>query len=85
MMTLNVLNPGVEPMRSSFVLHAILQNHYMKGASYPKGGASEVAFHIIPVIENAGGKVLVRAKVKEILVENGKAVGGWSFTMQIYS
>ena len=29
------------------------------------GGASEIAFHIIPVIEAAGGKVLVRAEVNQ--------------------
>lgn len=35
------------------------------GGAYPVGGASEIAFHIIPVIEAAGGKVLVRAEVNE--------------------
>ncbi|MPC57831.1 putative all-trans-retinol 13,14-reductase [Portunus trituberculatus] len=37
----------------------------IRGAAYPVGGASEIAFHIIPVIEEAGGKVLVRAEVNE--------------------
>ena len=39
------------------------------------GGASEIAFRIIPTIEAAGGKVLVRAKVVEILTEGGRTVG----------
>ena len=39
------------------------------------GGASEIAFRMIPTIEAAGGKVLVRAKVVAILVEGGKVVG----------
>ena len=30
------------------------------------GGASEIAYNIIPVIEAAGGKVLVRANVTGI-------------------
>ena len=32
-------------------MHSILANHYLYGASYPRGGASEIAFHIIPVID----------------------------------
>ena len=39
------------------------------------GGASEIAYNIIPVIERAGGKVLVRANVKEILITDGRAQG----------
>ena len=39
------------------------------------GGSSEIAINVVPVIERAGGKVLVRADVKEIVVENGRAVG----------
>jgi len=58
-------------------MHAVLANHYLFGASYPRGGASEIAFHIIPVIEKAGGKVLVRANVSKILVDesSGKVKG----------
>lgn len=67
---------GVPPTDSSFAMHAMLINHYMYGASYPRGGASEIAFHIIPVIEKSGGRVLVRAPVSEILIDDsGKAVG----------
>ena len=65
------------PGEGSFAMHAILANHYLHGASYPRGGASEIAFHIIPVIEKAGGKVLVRATVSKILVDenSGKVKG----------
>ena len=42
---------------------------------YPIGGASEIAYNMIPMIEAAGGHVLVRVKVKEILVSYGRAVG----------
>ena len=52
-------------------MHSLLANHYLYGASYPRGGASEIAFHIIPVIEKVGGKVLVRANVSKILVDEG--------------
>lgn len=67
---------GVEPSRSSFGLHAALVNHYLYGASYPKGGASEIAFHMIPVIERNGGRVFVRAPVSQIITDPyGKAIG----------
>uniref|UniRef100_H3B1Q8 Si:ch1073-13h15.3 n=1 Tax=Latimeria chalumnae TaxID=7897 RepID=H3B1Q8_LATCH len=67
---------GVPPKDSSFVVNALLLHHYKRGAWYPRGGASEIAFHIIPVIQKAGGAVLVRARVKCILInEDGKASG----------
>uniref|UniRef100_A0A8C2DAS3 Retinol saturase (all-trans-retinol 13,14-reductase) like n=1 Tax=Cyprinus carpio TaxID=7962 RepID=A0A8C2DAS3_CYPCA len=40
----------------------------MMDALYPKGGASEILYHIIQVLEKLGGKVLVNAPVSSILV-----------------
>lgn len=71
---------GVPPKESSFLINALLLHHYKRGAYYPRGGASEFAFHIIPVIQQAGGTVLVRAPVQRILLnQQGKAYGekGW--------
>ena len=56
-------------------MHAVLINHYIFGSSYPHGGSSEFAYHMIPPIERAGGKVMVRAPVAEIVTEKGKAIG----------
>lgn len=50
-------------------MHAALANHFTRGGYYPKGGASEIAFNIIPTIEKAGGKVLVHARVTDILMD----------------
>ncbi|XP_060704587.1 all-trans-retinol 13,14-reductase-like [Hemiscyllium ocellatum] len=67
---------GVAPKDTSFVMNALLVHHYRRGAWYPKGGASEIAFHIIPVIQRSGGAVLVRAPVQRILInKDGKAIG----------
>uniref|UniRef100_A0A3Q2QY72 Putative all-trans-retinol 13,14-reductase n=1 Tax=Fundulus heteroclitus TaxID=8078 RepID=A0A3Q2QY72_FUNHE len=67
---------GVPPKESSFLINALLLHHYKRGAYYPYGGASEIAFHIIPVIKQAGGEVLVRAPVQRILINSqGKAYG----------
>uniref|UniRef100_A0A3Q2XNZ1 Putative all-trans-retinol 13,14-reductase n=2 Tax=Hippocampus comes TaxID=109280 RepID=A0A3Q2XNZ1_HIPCM len=67
---------GVPPKQSSFLINALLLHHYKRGAYYPRGGASEFAFHIIPVIQQTGGAVLVRAPVQRILLnQQGKARG----------
>ncbi|KAG5280090.1 hypothetical protein AALO_G00084830 [Alosa alosa] len=67
---------GNMPKESSFSMHSLLVCHYLHGAWYPKGGASEIAYHMIPIIEKAGGAVLVRAPVNRILFnEANEAIG----------
>jgi phytoene dehydrogenase-like protein len=67
---------GLPPARSSFAMHAIIAHHYFEGAGYPVGGASAIAAAIAPVIERAGGQIMVSAEVSEILLDSkGRAVG----------
>ncbi|KAL2101213.1 hypothetical protein ACEWY4_002974 [Coilia grayii] len=67
---------GNMPKNASFSMHSLLVCHYLHGAWYPKGGASEIAYHMIPIIEKAGGAVLVRAPVNRILFnEANEAIG----------
>lgn len=66
---------GTPPSDSHFLIQAALNSHFYDGGFYPVGGASEIALNIIPVIERSGGKVLVRANVKEILHNGEKAMG----------
>ncbi|EDV26486.1 uncharacterized protein TRIADDRAFT_22982, partial [Trichoplax adhaerens] len=67
---------GTAPKNSSFAIHGLLVNHYMKGAFYPLGGPAEITYHMVSFINKSHGKVLVRAKVSEILLDdNQKAVG----------
>jgi all-trans-retinol 13,14-reductase len=66
---------GLPPKQSSFAIHAMVVNHYFQGGFYPVGGAGRIAESIAPVIEAAGGKVLVAAEVASIVVEDGAAVG----------
>ena len=57
-------------------MHGILVSHFLHGVSYPRGGSSEIPYHIIPLIEAVGGLVLVRARVLEIIVDhNNTAIG----------
>ncbi|XP_034046121.1 all-trans-retinol 13,14-reductase [Thalassophryne amazonica] len=69
---------GNIPKDASFATHSLLVSHYLNGAWYPKGGASEIAYHMIPVIEKAGGAVLVRAPVHRILFNENKEATGVS-------
>ncbi len=68
---------GTIPKDSPFSMHAVLQNHFLKGVSFPVGGSSEIAFHIVPTILKAGGAVFVRAEVSEIVLDDtGKQAVG---------
>ena len=66
---------GLPPSESSFAAHAIVANHYLEGGYYPVGGASRIAETIVPLIEAAGGAVLVNAEVAEIVVDGDRAAG----------
>ena len=66
---------GLPPSQSSFVIHALVTEHYFDGGAYPVGGAARIVETIAPVIEAAGGRLLVKAEVSEIVVEKGRAVG----------
>lgn len=67
---------GLPPGQSSFGMHAIIAEHYIEGAFYPVGGASRIAASITPVIERAGGRVIVGAGVQQIMVDAAnQAVG----------
>jgi len=61
---------GTSPSKSNFSMQALLNRHFLRdGGHYPIGGASEIAYNIIPVIESSGGRVLVRVNVETILTK----------------
>ena len=66
---------GLPPGLSSFGNHALVAEHYLRGAAYPVGGSSRIAATILPVIEAAGGHVAVAAEVEQVVVEDGRAAG----------
>jgi all-trans-retinol 13,14-reductase len=67
---------GLPPAESSFAAHATIVEHYLEGASYPVGGASQIAESIAPAIERAGGKIIVSAQVDRIMLDrSGRASG----------
>jgi len=66
---------GLPPSQASFAIHAMVSHHYLDGAAYPIGGSARIAATVAPVIESAGGRIVVGAEVSEILVEGRRAVG----------
>ena len=66
---------GGLPRESSFGIHATIMHHYFNGAFYPVGGAGAFAAGLIPVIEDAGGRVTLNARVRELITEQGAVVG----------
>lgn len=68
-------NYGAVPGSGSFCNHAMVVKHFYNGGFYPIGSAKTIAEAIEPIIEKAGGKILVNHEVTDIIVENGAAVG----------
>jgi all-trans-retinol 13,14-reductase len=66
---------GLPPKKSAFLVHALIARHYLWGGYYPVGGSWKIAETIIPQIQRSGGEVFTYARVKRILVENGKTRG----------
>lgn len=59
----------------SFSMQAAVLGHVVEGCYYPEGGPIQFARGLIPPIQKIGGDVLVKARVDEILIENGRATG----------
>jgi all-trans-retinol 13,14-reductase len=66
---------GLPPKRSSFVVQALIAKHYLHGGFYPVGGAWRIAESILPRIRATGGEVFTYARVREILVDDGRVRG----------
>jgi len=67
---------GTPPSRAPVAVHAGVLHHYLRGgAYYPSGGGQVIAANLVECIEALGGQVRTKAKVEQILVEAGAAVG----------
>lgn len=60
---------GTEPNRTPFYMHAMTASHFLDGAYYPHGGPSMISKKIIQCVKDNGGKVLVSAPVKRLVLE----------------
>ena len=68
-------NYGLIPSKASFFIHAGIVSHYLNGAYYPIGGPDRITKALVNTIVRCGGKVLVKARVNEILIQSNKVVG----------
>lgn len=68
-------NYGLTPKKSSFGIHALVVAHYIEGGAYPTGGSANIHKSLTQVIEQNGGKIAIKAEVKEIIIEDNKAIG----------
>ncbi len=66
---------GLPPKKSSFAIHAMVAGHYLRGGAYPVGGSGRFAETIAPIIENNGGRIMIKAEVAQIIIERNRAVG----------
>jgi len=66
---------GLPPKQSTFLVHSMIVRHYLHGGFYPIGGSWKIADSIIPKIQAMGGEVFTYARVKKIIVEDGKVRG----------
>lgn len=66
---------GLPPKQSSFYMHASVVRHYFSGGSFPVGGSSQIVKKIAPIIEEAGGKILINAEVEQVMIEKNIATG----------
>ena len=53
----------------SFAMQAAVLGHVLEGCHYPQGGPIQFVRGLVPTIRQAGGEVLVKARVSQILVD----------------
>ena len=57
-------------------MHAGFLHHYLQaGAYYPRGGGQVIGAHLTDVVQSYGGRVRTKARVEQILIEDGRATG----------
>ena len=68
---------SVVPAEKTPMINAgmVFSDRHYGGINYPKGGVGQIAQKLVEGLEKAGGEILYKARVAEILQENGKAVG----------
>ncbi len=53
----------------------VFSDRHYGGINYPKGGVGQIAQKLAEGLEKAGSQICFKARVTEITIENGKAVG----------
>ncbi|MDX2213190.1 MAG: carotene isomerase [Oculatellaceae cyanobacterium bins.114] len=53
----------------------VFSDRHYGGINYPKGGVGQIAQKLVEGLEKAGGHIQYKARVTDILQENGRAIG----------
>jgi prolycopene isomerase len=62
----------------------VFSDRHYGGINYPKGGVGQIAQKLVEGLEKAGSHIQYKAKVTEILTENGRATGVKLATGEVY-
>ncbi|MFM7424525.1 MAG: carotenoid isomerase [Elainella sp.] len=62
----------------------VFSDRHYGGINYPKGGVGQIAQKLVEGLEKAGGQIRYRARVTEIVCEQGRAVGVRLASGQVY-
>ena len=68
-------NYGMGPAQATVSMHAVVIDHYIRGAYFPSGGGQMLAATLTEVIEANGGELRTKSRVDRIQVA-GRAVRG---------
>jgi all-trans-retinol 13,14-reductase len=66
---------AVQPKEATMAAHGVTMAHYLDGGSYTIGPTQNISVHLTSAVRSYGGDVFVDATVRDIIVENGRAVG----------
>jgi len=68
---------SVVPAEKTPMINAgmVLSDRHYGGINYPKGGVGKIAQKLVEGLEKKGGEIQYKARVKEIILDNNKAVG----------
>lgn len=53
----------------------VFSDRHYGGINYPKGGVGQIAEKLVTGLKNFGGEIRYQANVREIILENGRAIG----------
>jgi prolycopene isomerase len=68
---------SVVPAEKTPMINAgmVFSDRHYGGINYPKGGVGQIAQKLVEGLEKAGSQIQYKARVTEILLENGRAIG----------
>jgi len=67
---------GVPPTEAPFGIHALVMDHFLRGAHRIKGGGDRLAMSLVRRLKALGGRLRLKSKVQRVEVGTGRSVSG---------